>query len=115
MKRKRYTEEQIIAILKEHEAGMKTADLCRKHGIICHRQVGNHAGKDATSWRLLGLRFSVPLGDAGGMIRRPAIGNGLAVNSHMPAGHKDLYRSNAFVRIAGPAVLVCRFDGGSQG
>jgi putative transposase len=26
-------EEQIIAILKEHEAGMKTADLCRKHGI----------------------------------------------------------------------------------
>jgi putative transposase len=27
------TEEQIIAILKEHEAGMKTADLCRQHGI----------------------------------------------------------------------------------
>ena len=26
-------EEQIIAILKEHEGGMKTADLCRKHGI----------------------------------------------------------------------------------
>jgi putative transposase len=33
MKRKRHTEEQIIAILKEHKAGMKTADLCRKHGI----------------------------------------------------------------------------------
>ena len=33
MKRKRYAEEQIIAILKEHEAGVKTADLCRKHGI----------------------------------------------------------------------------------
>ena len=29
----RHTEEQIIAILKEHEAGVKTADLCRKHGI----------------------------------------------------------------------------------
>jgi hypothetical protein len=28
-----YTEEQIIAILKEHEAGMKTADLCCKHEI----------------------------------------------------------------------------------
>lgn len=27
MKRKRHTEEQIVAILKEHEAGMKTADL----------------------------------------------------------------------------------------
>ena len=33
MKRSRHTEEQIIAILKEHEAGTKTADLCRKHGI----------------------------------------------------------------------------------
>ena len=33
MKRKRHTEEQIIAILKEHEAGLKTAELCRKHGI----------------------------------------------------------------------------------
>ena len=33
MKRKRHTEEQIIAILKEHEAGVRTADLCRKHGI----------------------------------------------------------------------------------
>jgi putative transposase len=33
MKRERQTEEQIIAILKEYEAGAKTADLCRKHGI----------------------------------------------------------------------------------
>jgi putative transposase len=33
MKRKRHTEEQIIAILKEHEAGMKTVDVWRKHGI----------------------------------------------------------------------------------
>ncbi len=33
MKRKRFSEEQIIGVLKEHEAGMKTADLCRKHGI----------------------------------------------------------------------------------
>ncbi len=33
MKRKRFTEEQTIAVLKEHEAGAKTADLARKHGI----------------------------------------------------------------------------------
>jgi hypothetical protein len=33
MKRKRHTEEQIIATLKEHEAGMKTAEVCRKRGI----------------------------------------------------------------------------------
>jgi len=33
MQRKRFSEEQIIAVLKEAETGMKTADLCRKHGI----------------------------------------------------------------------------------
>jgi putative transposase len=33
MKRSRFTEEQIIAVLKEHELGAKMADLCRKHGI----------------------------------------------------------------------------------
>lgn len=33
MKRKRYTEEQIIGILKEHEAGSKVSDLARRHGI----------------------------------------------------------------------------------
>ena len=33
MKRKRYTEEQIIGILKEHEAGMSAEELIRKHGI----------------------------------------------------------------------------------
>jgi len=33
MKRGRFTEEQIIGVLCEHEAGAKTADLARKHGI----------------------------------------------------------------------------------
>ena len=33
MVRKRYTEEQIIAALNEAEAGARTADLCRKHGM----------------------------------------------------------------------------------
>jgi putative transposase len=33
MKKSRYTEEQIAAILKQGEAGMKTGDLCRQHGI----------------------------------------------------------------------------------
>jgi putative transposase len=33
MKRSRFTEEQIIGILKEHQAGLSAAELCRKHGI----------------------------------------------------------------------------------
>ena len=33
MKKSRYREEQIIVILKQHEAGVKTAELCREHGI----------------------------------------------------------------------------------
>lgn len=33
MKRSRFTEEQIIAILREQESGSPTADVCRKHGV----------------------------------------------------------------------------------
>ena len=33
MKRSRFSEEQIIGILKEHEAGIPVAELCRRHGV----------------------------------------------------------------------------------
>ena len=33
MKRSRFSEEQIIGILKEHQAGATATDLCRKHGV----------------------------------------------------------------------------------
>ena len=33
MKRSRFSEEQIIGILKEHQAGLSAAELCRRHGI----------------------------------------------------------------------------------
>jgi hypothetical protein len=41
MKRKRFSEEQIIGVLKEHEAGAKTADLCRsaRRGGLISRKV----------------------------------------------------------------------------
>jgi len=33
VKKSRFTEPQIVAILKEHEAGVATKDLCRRHGV----------------------------------------------------------------------------------
>ncbi len=33
MKRSRFSEEQIIGILKEHQAGLTASELCRKHGV----------------------------------------------------------------------------------
>ena len=33
MKRSRFSEEQIIGVLKEHQAGLSAKELCRKHGI----------------------------------------------------------------------------------
>jgi len=33
MRRSKYSEEQIIRILKEHDAGLSTAEICRKYGV----------------------------------------------------------------------------------
>ena len=33
MKKSRFSEEPIIGVLKEHDAGARTADLCRRHGM----------------------------------------------------------------------------------
>ena len=49
MKRKRYTEEQIISMLKEHEAGASVPDIARRHGVAentIYRWKSKFAGMD---------------------------------------------------------------------
>ena len=59
MKRSRFTQEQIIGVLKEHQAGAAAPELCRKHGIgeatSCKGRSG-HGGREASdAKRLRGL------------------------------------------------------------
>ena len=56
MKRSRFTEEQIIGMLKEHEAGMKMVDVCRKHGlseVTFYKYKAKYGGMDVSEARRL--------------------------------------------------------------
>ena len=56
MKRSRFTEDQIIGILKEHEAGVAVADLCRKHGVSnasIYKWKAKYGGMDVSEARRL--------------------------------------------------------------
>jgi len=52
--RKRFTEEQIIAVLKEADAGMPTAELCRKHNVsdaTVYKWKAKYAGLEVSDLR----------------------------------------------------------------
>jgi len=59
MKKSRFSEEQIIGILKQHEAGVKTADVCREHGISAatiygwKQKFGGMEVAEAQRWKAL--------------------------------------------------------------
>ena len=56
MKRARFTEDQIIGVLKEHEAGVKTGDLARKHGVseaTLYNRKAKYGGMDVSEAKRL--------------------------------------------------------------
>ena len=56
MKRSRFTEEQIIGILREQEVGVPVADLCRKHGLSSptfYKWKAKYGGMDVSEARRL--------------------------------------------------------------
>ena len=56
MKRGRFSDEQIISILKEQEAGLPVADLCRKHGVSdasIYKWKARYGGMDVSEARRL--------------------------------------------------------------
>lgn len=62
MKRSKFPEEQIIAVLHEHEAGLPTAEVCRKHGVSSatfYKWKATYGGLDEVSKQLLSHNVAI--------------------------------------------------------
>jgi putative transposase len=58
----RFTEEQIIGVLREQEAGAKTSDFCRQHGISWKAKYGELDVSEARQLKALGTRKRIRRG-----------------------------------------------------
>ena len=91
MKRKRFTEEQIIKILREHQAGAKTGDLARKHAVseaTLYNWKAKFGGMDVSDAKRLKA-----LEDESGKLKR-RLANAMLDNTTL----KDLLSKNVEVR-----------------
>jgi putative transposase len=91
MKRSRFSEDQIIGILKEHEAGVAVADLCRKHGVSnasIYKWKAKYGGMDVSEARKLRA-----LEDENGKLKR-LLADAMLDNSAL----KDLLGKNGNAR-----------------
>lgn len=95
MKRSRFTEDQIIGMLKEHEAGVPVADLCRKHGVSnasLYKWKAKYGGMDVSEAKRLRA-----LEDENAKLKRllaDAMLDNSALSSDLPRHHRPL-RSTA--------------------
>lgn len=101
MKRTRFTEEQIIGVLKEREAGIPIAELCRKHGVSSasiYKWKAKHGGMDVSEAKRLkaledeNTRLKKLLADS--MLDNAALKDLLGKMYDLPRPGKDRFRSD---------------------
>jgi hypothetical protein len=113
MKRSRFSEEQIIGILKEHEAGVSVADLCRQHGPCsrCPRMLAGRLQRRSTTlatWMEDAFRVRLHLPPAPGS--GAALCQGLRASSrrsNRPTGHSNRQeRTHRWIKLGGNVTRI---------